>query len=238
MNSRVVVAGITGYTGRHLLPLLSQRECRFAVRSATATKSPWTADRRVVALDTLTDSATLKPLMQGADVAVCLVGTLRRYFDRGDTYDSVDIAIPRAMAEAAKGTSVKRLVLLSSLGAGSLPGAYLDAKREAEKAFITSGIAWVVLRPSQFMGASDDGDRSFERRFPRAIDPLFGLLARVPFLTGVVNDVRPIPVARLALALKTICDTPAYDNRVLSGRHLWQMTEPREQEPGLHVARD
>ncbi|MCG3173868.1 MAG: hypothetical protein GMKNLPBB_02075 [Myxococcota bacterium] len=212
----IAVAGITGYTGRHLLPLLDKCDLRLLVRPSTAAKPPWSNDPRVRAVEQ-DQPGPLVEHLRGAQVIICLVGTLRSKFSGGDTYEKVDIGIPRALAQAGKQAGCQRMILLSSLGAGTMPGAYLDAKRAAEKAVRESGLSWVILRPSAFMGGEDDGERSKERAAPQKLDGLFQALSALPGVGGWVNDVRPIAVSDLARAIHWLALNNDDDGRVLSG---------------------
>jgi hypothetical protein len=51
---------------------------------------------------------------------------------------------------------------------------------------------------------------------------LFGLLRRIPGLTGVMDDVRPIPLEVLCQAMLRVLNEPR-DGAILNGRELWQL---------------
>ena len=82
----------------------------------------------------LADPAALGEAMRGSTTVLQLIGTMRKRFGAGDTYETSDIGTTRQLVEAAKGAGVDHLVLLSSLGAGRPVGAYLKAKAEAKPA--------------------------------------------------------------------------------------------------------
>ena len=78
--------------------------------------------------------ATCKALtegMRGCDAVVQLIGTVKARFADGD-YDDIDYGTTVALGEAAKAAGVPRLLLLSSVGAGSARGSYLAVKRKTE----------------------------------------------------------------------------------------------------------
>jgi uncharacterized protein YbjT (DUF2867 family) len=221
------IAGITGYTGRHLLPMLADlgnQNVRLLVRPSTAAKEPWAHDPRVVATEQDT-AAAVAPHLTGTDTIVCLVGTTRAQFGTGNTYEKVDIAIPRALAQAGKAAGARRFILLSSIGTGS-PGtgnAYLRAKAEAEEAVRQSGLSWVIVRPSAFTGTMDDGARSFERKAMGWAGPVMAAFGHIPGLRGPVDDYRPIPVTLLAAAVNKLIRDDSLDGRILTGRDLWAL---------------
>ncbi|GAC1352575.1 MAG: hypothetical protein NVSMB1_16800 [Polyangiales bacterium] len=229
--SVIAVAGISGYTGLRLLPRLAQSvqagegqsgemgvEARLLLRRATAAKSPWKDDARVVSVDLL-DEAALETALRGVDTIVCLVGTTKRQFravtamEPAVNYETVDIGIPRALATAGARVGVARRVLLTSYGIDA-PGAYPAAKRAAEEAVRKSGLKHVFIRPSFIAGPL--------RAAPRALDALWAPISR--FARGFVDDIRSIDVEDLALAIFRIATTspwpPEVDGQALSGRVL------------------
>lgn len=226
----IAVAGISGYTGLRLLPHL-RADARLLVRPSTARKSPWREDPRTVAVDLLDEDALARELGRPADdngavasrtaaanavdVIVCLVGTTRAQFrpasegEHAVNYDTVDIGIPRALANAGKRARVRKMVLLTSYGI-STPGAYPAAKRAAEEAVRASGLTAVFVRPSFIAGPG--------RASPKAFDILLApvrLVAR-----GFADDMRSIDVEVLARAIFRAATSSEWDGQVLSGRVL------------------
>lgn len=216
----IAVAGISGYTGLRLLPHLGPdpSETKLLLRPSTAARAPWSGDRRTVAVDLL-DEAALERALAGVETIVCLVGTTRAQFApaKGDehavNYDTVDIGIPRALANAGKRAGCKRFVHLGAYGTDNLPGAYYEAKRKAEEAVRQSGLSFVILRPSFIVGPG--------RAAGRAFDPL--LLPLRLFSRGVEADVRSIDVEVLARAVLRCARSAEHDGQVLDGRELHRL---------------
>jgi uncharacterized protein YbjT (DUF2867 family) len=96
------------------------------------------------------DGDALVDAMTGCDTVVQLIGTMRKRFHTGDTYETSDIGTTRSLVAAAQATDVQHLVLLSSVGAGRPTGPYLQAKAAAEALVTSSGIPYTILRPSAF----------------------------------------------------------------------------------------
>ncbi|MFI5298268.1 MAG: NAD(P)H-binding protein, partial [Polyangiales bacterium] len=120
MSHALAIAGISGFTGRRVLPLLEGPEAkgatsRLLLRKKTAATAPWSGDPRVVGVDLL-DETALAIALAGVDTLVCLVGTTRAQFRPATTtepevsYETVDIGIPRAMARAGANVGAKRFV--------------------------------------------------------------------------------------------------------------------------------
>jgi uncharacterized protein YbjT (DUF2867 family) len=213
----VAIAGITGYTGQRLLPLLpaDPAAVRLLLRPSTAKRAPWAADPRVVAVDLL-DEAALEAALAGVQVIVSLVGTTKAQFSRARdgehavSYETVDIGIPAALAQAGRRAGAKRFVLLTSNGIESTPGAYAEAKRRAEALVKASGLACVVVRPSFIVGPG--------RAAPKALDLFWApvrLLAR-----ATADDWRSIDVTVLARAIHALIQSDAHDGTIVTGRAL------------------
>lgn len=204
-------AGISGYTGQRVLPQLGS-DARLLLRPSTAKK--WD-DPRVVSVDLL-DEQALAQSLNGVDTIVCLVGTTKAQFapardgEHAVNYDTVDIGIPRALANAGKRAGAKRFVLLSSFGIEKSPGAYPAAKREAEKAVRESGLSFAILRPSFIVGPG--------RAAPRALDVVWAPVRL--FARGFADDMRSVDVQDLANALVRVAASNEWDGRILEGRDL------------------
>jgi uncharacterized protein YbjT (DUF2867 family) len=127
----IVVTGATGNVGRAL------------VRTLTAAGEQVTAvarrpiDGRAEGVEfraaDLADPHALRAALDGADTLFLIVA--------GDD--------PHGIVDAAKAGGVGRVVLLSSLGAGTRPQFYRHP-RAFEEAVTGSGLEWVVLRPGGF----------------------------------------------------------------------------------------
>jgi uncharacterized protein YbjT (DUF2867 family) len=213
----VAVAGITGYTGQRLLPLLSRdpAEVRLLMRPSSAKREPWASDPRVVGVDLL-DETALEQALAGVSVIVSLVGTTKAQFapakdgEHAVSYATVDVGIPAALARAGKRAGAKRFVLLTSNGIESTPGAYAAAKRQAEALVKESGLAWVMVRPSFIVGPG--------RAAPRALD-LFWAPVRL-LAKATADDWRSIDVAVLARAIHALLASDAHDGTAVTGRAL------------------
>lgn len=197
----VFLAGATGAVGQAFLPRAeaSGIEVRPHVRPASAGKLDH--PRRV--LLELGDPA-LPEHLRGCDVVVSLVGTMRKRFHTGDTYESSDIDSARQLVAAAKAAGVPRFVLLSSVGAGRPMGPYLAAKARAEGIVADSGLRYTILRPSAFEDRDGSG-----MPVTRALTRMLGM-----------RRYEPIRLDELASALVNVLLRDGPDG-VLEGAGLW-----------------
>lgn len=152
MNKRcILVVGATGALGRPVVHLLRDKGiavralCRHPERAADLAA----LGAEVVAGD-LTDAASLRRACRGATrVLAAAHGLLGRGRWRSE---AVDDAGHRALIAAARDAGVERFVYTSGLGAAAEhPVDFFRTKHANEQALKSSGMPWVVLRPSAFM---------------------------------------------------------------------------------------
>jgi uncharacterized protein YbjT (DUF2867 family) len=152
---RIFLAGSSGAVGRTVLDLATERGLRERLVPHLRPRGPTTVAVTPPPDAVICDLADLPALargMAGCTTVVQLIGTTRKRFAQGDTYDSSDVGTTVALVAAAKQAGVEHLLLLTSVGAGAPRGAYLHAKARAEAAVVGSGIPCTIFRPSAFSG--------------------------------------------------------------------------------------
>lgn len=124
-----------------------------------------------------TDRETLSAELEGTDAVVFAAGAgpgsgvARK--------DTVDRAAAVLLADAARDAGVRRYLLVSSMGAGSVPpsgtdpvfAAYVRAKTASEEAVRDSGLDWTILRPGRLTDAEGIGTVHLEPSVPRGSVP-------------------------------------------------------------------
>src|SRR4051812_27084260 len=221
----VLVAGATGAVGSALVPALRSRG--FAViphvRPKTAEKHPLGKDPEALICD-LADAAKLDAAMDRVEAVVCAVGTMRRRFAAGDTYQSSDYQPVVELVESARRKPSRFFVLVSALGARPGSG-YLGWKHKAEEVVRASGLPHAILRPS-FLDSTKSASRpsvGLERGPPPLAGGLIGALGHLPGLRGVADDLRPIPVDALCAAIARLLERGQNRDDILTGRDLWPL---------------
>src|SRR3712207_5640341 len=98
---RLFVAGATGATGKFLVPRALTEGLDFVahVRPATAAKGAQPPNAAVLELS---DAPALQREMQGCTTVIQLIGTMRKRFASGDTYETSDIGTTQQLVEAAR----------------------------------------------------------------------------------------------------------------------------------------
>jgi uncharacterized protein YbjT (DUF2867 family) len=206
MTTRALfIAGATGAVGQRLVPLAIRQQADFLAHAR-----PKSASKLGSAPSTVLELSDPKliDVLKGRNTVISLIGTMRKRFDAGDTYESSDIGTTRELLSAASAAgTIDHFVLLSSVGAGSPRGAYLKAKAEAERLVVVSGIPYTIFRPSAF----EDREGAF---LPgaRAITKLLGL-----------RKYEPIKLQELASAILYSAMQRGPLNSILEGDALWEL---------------
>ncbi|NUR88719.1 MAG: NAD(P)H-binding protein [Nonomuraea sp.] len=126
----IVVTGATGNVGSRLVTLLAEAGERVTAVSRQAAEPP--EGVRHVRAD-LGETAGLTAAFEGGDALFLLVA--------GED--------PEGVLRAARDAGIRKVVLLSSLGAATRPDAYRHPVA-FEEAVRASGLEWTVLRPGGF----------------------------------------------------------------------------------------
>jgi uncharacterized protein YbjT (DUF2867 family) len=197
MRARTLfVAGSTGATGRTLLRL-APATVSLLPHVRPGGKRDGGIDPRALVFD-LADAGALEAALARCTTVLQLIGTMRKRFANGDTYESSDVATTRHLALAAKRAGIDHFVLLSSVGAGRPMGAYLAAKARAEAIVRESGLPRTILRPSSFVGeghAPPPGMKTLtrllglERYEPIAIEDLAAAILEVAIARAPLETV-------------------------------------------------
>jgi uncharacterized protein YbjT (DUF2867 family) len=209
MKARTLfIAGSTGETGKALVPLADAVKIPIVPYVRPKRAEQGGSDARAAVFD-LADAGTLTRTLSGCSTIVQLIGTMRKRFASGDTYETSDIGTTQLLADAGKTAGVDHFILLSSTGAGKPVGAYLKAKARAEQIVRDSGIPFTIFRPSALEG----GER-------KAIP----LLKPITHALGLAT-MEPISLGDLSSAM-LLC---ARDRRplgtVLEGESLWERVD-------------
>jgi uncharacterized protein YbjT (DUF2867 family) len=224
----VLVAGATGAVGTALVPRL--RAAGFEViphvRPKTAARHPLGRDPQALIAD-LGNAQRLDGAMERAQAVLCLVGTMRRRFAAGDTYESSDYLPVVQLAESARrvpSPAPRHFVLLSALGARAGKG-YLGWKFRAEEAVRQSGLVHTILRPS-FLDSTRSGSEASDgtqRKPPPLVGALLDAVGHLPGLRGPADDLRPLPVEVLCDAIVRILRERGPQGTI-TGRELWALS--------------
>ena len=170
--SNVLVAGGSGFVGRHLTARLLSEGHRVSVM----TRAPSDRDDGAVEVHgDVTKEETLGQALDGVEIAYYLVHSL----DRGD-FEEADRDGAVNFANAAKTGGVRRVVYLGALGtAGDELSPHLRSRREVED-ILTEHVETVALRAAIVIG---QGSASWEI--------LCQLVERLPVMEPMSRHISP-----------------------------------------------
>jgi uncharacterized protein YbjT (DUF2867 family) len=206
-DRKLFIAGSTGAVGKLLVQTADARGLAIVPHVRPTRAAGGSAHPRAAVVE-LSNGEALARAMDGCTTVLQLIGTTRKRFSTGDTYESSDIGTTRQLIDVAKRVrTVDHVVLLSSVGAGKPRGAYLKAKARAEEIVTQSLVPFTILRPSAFMGAGHSVPGAFV------------------WMTRKLEWRRfePIRVEDLVAALLSSAVRRAPLNRVLEGESLWEL---------------
>lgn len=144
----VLVTGGAGTLGRLVVDQL--REAGYSVRCMSRRAAPSDALPGVEwARADLETGEGLAEAVQSCDVIVHAASSPSRHTRR------IDIDGTGRLLEQARAASVSHMVYISIVGIDRIPFAYYQAKLATEKLIMESGIAWSVLRATQFHSLLD-----------------------------------------------------------------------------------
>ena len=156
---RIAVIGGSGFLGSHVVRKLTAagRFVRVPTRNRERAKAELillpTVD--VVRAD-VHDAGALRELLADAAAVIHLVGTMD---DRNGGFQRSHVELVISIVAACRDTGIKRLLHVSSLGAGAdAPSAYQRSKARGEAEIAAGaqhGIATTIFRPSVLFGRGD-----------------------------------------------------------------------------------
>ncbi len=224
MATRTVatVFGGAGFIGRYVVKRLARQGhiVRVAGRDPEAARAlkPMGAVGQIVPLACpITDEAAVARALEGADLAVNLVGLLAE--QRPGDFARVHAEGAGRIARLAAAAGVRRLVHVSAVGADpASPSRYAATKGEGEAAVRAAFPGATILRPSVVFGAED----GFFNRFGQ----LAMLSPVMPVIAGETKF-QPIYVADVADAVTAALarDETAGQTYELGGPRVWSFRE-------------
>ena len=205
----VLVAGGTGFIGSRVVDELLAKGGH-QVKALTRAPSRARPKQGVEYVrGDVSDAASLEAATRGIDVVVHAVQFPNHPVEnprKGWTYEQVDGEGTARMVAAAAKNGVTRFVYLS--GAGVRPGRtepWFRAKARAEQAITSSGLEYVILRPSWIYGPDDRSMNKFVA--------FVKYLPVVPVIGSGQERVQALAVEDVGKVAAAAVDEPAATNR-------------------------
>ncbi len=196
----VVVAGGTGFIGRHVSKALLEAGHRVTVMTRNPESVPGIPELSGAgaARGDVTDPRTLAGVFDGVDAVVASVQFPNHPVEvprKGLTYDRYDRQGTENLLAEAVDAGVRRFFYMSGAGADPRsPVVWYRAKGRAEDAVRASGLEWAMLRPSWAYGPED-----------RALNKFVFMARYLPVVLQVgvrPQRIQPVWVGDVALAVR------------------------------------
>lgn len=153
-NLKVLVAGSTGYLGKHILKELENRGISFKAIARNPAKLPNLNKDQILEAE-VTVSSTLSGICEGFDVVISTVGITRQ--KNGLTYMDVDYQANKNLLREAYRAGVKKFIYISAINGDKMRQLKIF---EAKEAFVdelkSSGMDYTVIRPNGFFSDMRD----------------------------------------------------------------------------------
>ena len=201
----VLVAGATGYVGRHLIPALLSRGCRvrcLARQPQRLAVKPWYSQVEVIRGD-VAERASLDPALEGVETAFYLVHNMTS----GHGYAERDQLSADNFAQAASQAGVRHIIYLGGLAdAQASIGQHLASRIQTGDALRQGSVPVTELRASIVIGP---GATAFE--MIRYITEQFPLLLAPRW---AFKHAQPIAIENVVDYLLAALESPPSSSRV------------------------
>ena len=147
---KILIAGATGYLGKHITQELKQQDfhTKVLVRNPKKFESYGIQVEEVVQAE-ITDKSTLINCCQGIDIVISSVGITKQ--KDGLSYMDVDYQANLNLLEEAKKSGVRKFIYISVLNGEKLRNLKIcEAKEKFVKELKISGLEFCIIRPNGF----------------------------------------------------------------------------------------
>jgi uncharacterized protein YbjT (DUF2867 family) len=148
-NNKVLLAGATGYLGRHIALELEKKRYPLKIIKRNGSEVPFDTKNMEVIEAEVTNPESLKGELDGKDVVISTIGITRQ--NDGFTYMDVDYQANLNLLNEAKKAGVKKFIYISAFNADRLKHLKIAAAKEK---FVDelkySGMDYCIIRPNGF----------------------------------------------------------------------------------------
>lgn len=199
-GQRVLVAGATGYLGRHLVRALIDAGCTVRVLVRRPEQADAFPDDVEVFVGQVTDPSTLTGVTDGVDTVFSALGVTRQ---RGASYLDVDYRGNLALLRQAEQTGVTRFVYVSVLHGPELRATVrlAEAKERFVDELVASPVPSVVVRPTgyfsdmgEFLAMAGKGTVTLMGDGTSTINPISGRDVAVACIEAAGSSATDVPV--------------------------------------------
>ncbi|MBK6489034.1 MAG: NAD(P)H-binding protein [Gemmatimonadetes bacterium] len=202
----VFITGGTGYLGRALAPRLLER--RHRVRLLVRPGSEWKASPGcdVVSGDPFSVDGIVGRIAT-ADTFVQLVGVPHPSPSKARQFVDVDLRSAIASIEAATRAGVGHFVYVSVAQPAPVMKAYQEARAEAERVLVASGLRHTIVRPWYVLGPG--------HRWPLLLAPMYWVWEQVGATRHTAKRLGLVTLAQVVHTLVAAVESPPMRSRII-----------------------
>ncbi|MBI5043146.1 MAG: complex I NDUFA9 subunit family protein [Nitrospirae bacterium] len=202
----ILITGGTGFVGSHLIKRLIDEghKVRCVIREGSKKIDRIKGLGAEIVHGDVTDADSLTDACKGIDTIVHLVGIIQE--EKGMTFQSIHVDGTKNLVNAAKKNNVRLFYYQSANGADKDgKTAYYKTKAEAEEIVKSSGLDYIIFRPSLIYGNGDE----FVLRLKKIIHDA----PVIPIIGSGESLLQPVFIDDLVACLIKAITTPQLKNR-------------------------
>jgi len=224
----VLLAGATGYIGRHLIPELLTRghKVRALVRAGSESKL---AKGAIAVAGNALDASTFANAIAPSDTFIQLVGVAHPSPAKAEAFKAIDLVAISESVKAVANSSITHFIYLSVAQPAPVMQAYIDVRAEGERLLRESGIPSTFVRPWYVLGPG--------HRWLYAILPLYWIWGAFPAHRDTARRLYPVKLAQVVRAIADAVEHPPNAVRIIESPEMRSQFIPREDAGSMEQPR-
>jgi uncharacterized protein YbjT (DUF2867 family) len=202
----ICVTGGTGYIGRRLIPLLTNRghKIKAVVRTGSQTKLPGAVT--AIVADPLQENSYTDSL-RGCDTFVHLIGVPHPSPAKAAQFRTIDLPSVQVAVRAARDAGIRRFIYVSVAQPAPMMEAFIAVRAKGEALIRASGMSATFVRPWYVLGPG--------HRWPYALLPFYWVAELLPPTRESARRLGLVTISQMLRALVWSVENPPDDVRIL-----------------------
>ena len=200
---QIFLTGGTGYLGRRLIPLLTERGHGVTALARQGSEHKLPPNCKAV-LGNALDHSTFVSQIKPATTFVQLVGVAHPSPSKGKEFRAIDLVSGRESVAAAVAAGIQHFVYVSVAHPAPIMKDYIAVRTEVESLIRASGMNATILRPWYVLGPG--------HRWPYLLLPMYWFLERIPATKTSAHRLGLVTLPQMLRALVRAAETPV--NRI------------------------
>jgi len=196
---QIFLTGGTGYLGRRLIPLLTERGHGVTALARQGSERKLPPNCKAV-LGNALDQSTFVSQIKPATTFVQLVGVAHPSPSKGKEFRAIDLVSGRESVAAAVAAGIQHFVYVSVAHPAPIMKDYIAVRTEVESLIRASGMNATILRPWYVLGPG--------HRWPYLLLPMYWFLERIPATKTSARRLGLVTLPQMLRTLVRAAETP------------------------------